>query len=130
MADDRMQQHPPIGGQYAMAAIEEGRVTLPPKVLEGTDADDPVRSAVEFLPALQRDLDARDRAPIDLGTDVLILVAAQGKSDDLDAIALDRAEHCCAPATSDIEQGHPGLQIQLAEREVDLGQLGLFEGHV
>ena len=35
-----------------------------------------------------------------------------------------------APAAADVEQCHAGLQAELAQRQVDLGELSLFERHV
>ena len=61
---------------------------------------------------------------------VLALVAAQRDADDVDVELLDRAAQRAAPATSDVEQRHARLEVQLAEREVELRVLRLFEGHV
>jgi hypothetical protein len=41
----------------------------------------------------------------------------------------DRPHHAGAPAAADVEQRHPRLQTQLAQREVDFGYLGFFERH-
>ena len=62
--------------------------------------------------------------------DVAGLVTAQRQTDDVDVVALDRAHHRGAPAAADVEQRHAGLQAQLAQRQVDLGDLRLFQGHV
>ncbi len=70
----------------------------------------------------------RIREPVVL--DVLLLVFRQRQSDDVDVVLLDRAHDGGAPAAADVEQRHPGLQTQLAERQVDLGPLCLFERHV
>src|SRR5262245_26799676 len=42
---------------------------------------------------------------------------------------LDRAADCCAPPTTDVEQPVAGLQIELAQGQVDLVPLGLLERH-
>ncbi len=54
----------PPAGKICQAALEEGGVAFEAKVLECPDADDAVDRLVEFLPALQAELDARlaDRA--------------------------------------------------------------------
>ena len=54
----------------------------------------------------------------------------QGQADDVDVVLLDRPHHRRAPAAADVEQRHPGLQAQLAQRQVDLGELRLFQRHV
>ena len=59
-----------------------------------------------------------------------LLVATQGQADGVDVVAFDGAAQSGAPAATDVEKRHPGLQIELAEGEVDLGDLGLFKGHV
>ncbi len=41
-----------------------------------------------------------------------------------------RPHHRRTPAAADVEQRHPGLQAELAQRQVDLGELGLFQRHV
>ncbi len=58
------------------------------------------------------------------------LVLRQGQADDVDVVLFDGPAHGGAPAAADVEQRHPGLQAQLAQRQVDLGDLGLFQGHV
>ncbi len=56
-----------------------------------------------------------------------LLIAAQGQPDDVDVVLLDRPAHRGAPAAADVEQRHPGLQAQLAQRQVDLGELRLVQ---
>ena len=101
------------------------------EVLERADGDNPVDGLVELFPALQKHpLGARTgrlgKELFDMGP----LVFAQRQADDVDVVLLDRAHHRRTPATADVEQRHAGLQPQFAERQVDLGPLGLFEGHV
>ena len=59
-----------------------------------------------------------------------LLVAAQGQADGVDVVSFDGSAQSGAPAAADVEKRHPGLQIELAEGEVDLGHLGLFQRHV
>ena len=63
-----------------------------------------------------------------LAVDALVL--AQRQADDVDVVVLDRALHDRTPAATDVEQRHSGLQVELAQREVDLGHLRVFERHV
>jgi hypothetical protein len=58
------------------------------------------------------------------------LVAAQRDTDDVDVVALNRALQSAAPAAADVEQRHPGLEVQLAQRQIELGVLRLFQRHV
>ena len=44
--------------------------------------------------------------------------------------SLDRAHHRRAPAAADVEQRHARLEAQLAQRQVDLGELRFFQRHV
>ena len=62
--------------------------------------------------------------------DVGLLVAAQGQADDVDVVALDRALHGGAPAAAHVEQRHAGPEAELAQGQIDLGDLRLFQGHV
>ena len=62
--------------------------------------------------------------------DVIGLVAAQGQADDVDVVVFDGAHHGGAPAAADVEQCHARLQAEFAQREVDLGDLRLFQRHV
>jgi len=50
--------------------------------------------------------------------------------DDVDVELLQRPLHAAAPAATDVEQGHAGLEVELAEGQVELGVLGLVGGHV
>ena len=100
-------------------------------MFERADGDDAVDAFVKLLPALQQhSLGARAVHRREALLDVGLLVATQGQSDGVDVVAFDGAAQSGAPAATDVEQRHPGLQIELAEGEVDLGDLGLFKGHV
>ena len=59
-----------------------------------------------------------------------LLVTAQRQAEDVDVVALQRAVDRGAPAAADVEQRHAGLQSELAEGEVDLGELCFLERHV
>ena len=75
----------------------------------------------------------RVRGAVDLIENLLaqgVLVLAQGQPDDVHVVLLDSALHHGGPAAADVEQCHSGLEVQLAQREVDLGDLRLFERHV
>src|SRR4029450_11761583 len=61
---------------------------------------------------------------------VVMLILRQSQADDIDVIAFDRPAQGGAPAASDVKQGHSRLQVELAERQVDLGELSLFERYV
>ena len=58
------------------------------------------------------------------------MVLGQGQADDVDVEPLDGALHGGAPPAADVEQGHARLEVQFVQVEVDLGVLGLFQGHV
>jgi hypothetical protein len=45
-------------------------------------------------------------------------------------VLLERTLHDRTPAAADVEQRHAGLEVELAQRQVDLGHLRLFERHV
>ena len=62
--------------------------------------------------------------------DVSLLVAAQRQADDVDVVALHGTAHRGAPAATDVEQRHAGLETELAQGQVDLGDLRLFQRHV
>ena len=101
------------------------------EVLEGADGDDPVDLLVELLPALQPNLDVAGGGNLrELGDRVLLLTLAQGQPDDVDVELLQCPLHAAAPAATDIEQGHPGLEVEFAEGQVELGVLRLVGGHV
>ena len=101
------------------------------EVFERTDRHHPVDGVVEFLPRLQANLfGTRTVGFGKQSLDVLLLVVRQRQADHVDVVLLDRPHHGCAPAAADIEQRHAGLQTQLAECQVDLGRLRLFERHV
>ena len=86
---------------------------------------------VELLPALQQHSLASAGCPTRRSClDVGLLVAAQRQADDVDVVAFDGAVQSGAPAAADVEQRHARLQAELAEGQVDLGDLGLFERHV
>ena len=56
-----------------------------------------------------------------------MLVLGQRQTDDIDVVLLHRPSRGRAPAAPDIQQRHAGLQAQLAQRKVDLGNLGLCQ---
>jgi hypothetical protein len=58
------------------------------------------------------------------------LVAAQRDPNDVDVEPLNGPAQGAAPPAAYVEQRHAGLQIQLAKREVELGELRLLERHV
>ena len=62
--------------------------------------------------------------------DVGVLVLAQRQADDVDVILLECAVQGRAPAAADVEQGHSRLEPELAQRQVDLGDLRFFKRHV
>ena len=100
-------------------------------MFERPDADDAVNGLVELLPALQPHLlVARAVGFRENLFHMGLLVLAQGQSDDVDVVALDGSHHGRTPAAADIEQRHAGLQAQLAQGEVDFGQLRFFQRHV
>ena len=59
-----------------------------------------------------------------------LLVAAQGQADDVDVVALEGSVDGGAPAAADVEQRHARLEAELAEGQVDLGDLGFLKRHV
>src|SRR6185312_8303588 len=61
---------------------------------------------------------------------VRLLIAAEREPDDVDVIPLEPPDDGGAPPAPDVEQCHARLQSELAQREVDLGDLRLFQGHV
>ena len=126
-----MQQHDAVVGQHRVGHGEEVVVAVMAEVLEGADRHDPVDRFVELLPPCQQHplgcagCPSR-RTPSDVGG----LVLAERQADDVDVVFLDRAQHRGAPAAADVQQRHPGLQPQLAQRQIDLGDLRLFQRHV
>jgi hypothetical protein len=126
-----VQQHDAVIGQRCVGHLEEFVVAVEAEMLERADRDDPVDRLVELLPALQQHALAAwtvrlSENPFDMG----LLVLAEGQADDVDVVFLDGPHHRRAPAAADVEQRHPGLQAQLAQRQVDLGALRLFQRHV
>ena len=122
MAHDRLQHQPAIVGHDAVTRLEEVPVSLLRECLEGLDADDAIDRLVELLPTAQEHLAGT------FGVEVVqkpvterVLVPAQRQAHDVDVVALDGAFHHRTPAAADIQQSHPWPQIQLAERQVDLG---------
>ncbi len=129
---DRLQHHAAALGQEAVAGLEERRVPLLRERLDRLEADDAVDRLVELLPAAQQ------HPPRAVGVhavekllDEFGLVLAQGQPDDVHVVLLDRPLHDRAPpAATDVEQRHAGLEIQLAEGEIDLRHLRLGQRHV
>ena len=62
--------------------------------------------------------------------DVGLLILAQRQADDVDVVVLDGAHHGRAPAAADVQQRHARLEAEFAQRQIDLGDLRLFERHV
>ena len=129
---DRVQQHfAAVGGKRLIGLLEEVVVAVGAEVLERADRHDPVDRLVELLPALQQ-------YPLGAGAvrlgepllDVGLLVLAQRQPDDVDVVFLDRPHHGRAPAATDVEQRHAGLEVKLAQRQIDLGDLRLFQRDV
>lgn len=90
-----------------------------------------VAGATELLPALQQNVfGARTGVLVEESLRAGLLVAAQGQPDDVDVKALHGPVQGGAPAAPDVEQRHARLQSQLAQRQIDLGDLGLLQGHV
>ncbi len=127
-----MQQHDAVVGQRLVGHREEVVPAVLAEVLEGTDRHDAVDGLVELLPTLQQHALA-PRALV-LGEDALdvrLLVLAEGESDDVDVVLLDGPQHRRAPpAAADVEQGHARFEAQLAQRQVDLGELSFLQRHV
>ncbi len=102
-----------------------------PEMLERADADDPVYRLVKLLPALQQNAFGAGAVGFrEQVLDVVGLVLAQGEADNVDVVALHRAHHGGAPAAADVEQSHARLESEFAQREIDLGDLRLFQRHV
>ena len=129
--DDRVQHHDAACGHRRVGHLEELVVPVPAEVFERADGDDAVDAFVKLLPALQQhSLGARAVHRGEARFDVGLLVAAQCQADGVDVVAFDGSAQSGAPAAADVEKRHTGLQIELAEGEVDLGHLGLFQRHV
>ena len=121
----------PSDGSAVVGEGEEVVVAVGAEVFEGPDRDDPVDRLVELLPAVeQHPFGAWTRRLIKEPLHVCLLVAAQSQTDDVDVVAFDSADHGGAPATPDVEQRHAWLQTQLAQRQIDLGDLRVLERHV
>jgi hypothetical protein len=45
-------------------------------------------------------------------------------------VRFDRPLHTAAPAAADVERRHTRLEVQLAQGQIELGDLSLIEGHV
>ena len=108
--------------------MEEFRVGLKAEVLKRADHENTVEFTVEFLPGLEVNLfgalagQARKKL-----FDVFILVLADRQPDDVDVVLFSRPRQRRPPATADVEDRHPGFEIELAQYEVNLRHLGLFE---
>ena len=131
MGDDRVQQDAPVLGQCGVHLPEELGVGLEAEVFERADHEDAVDLAVEFLPGLEPNLfgaitgQAREKL-----LDVFVLVLADGQSDDVDVVLLGGSGQCGAPSAADVQNCHPGLEVQFAQHKVNLRHLGLLEGVV
>jgi hypothetical protein len=111
--------------------LKEGGVAVVAEVLERADRHDSVEGLVELLPALQQNpLGPWTVHLIERLLDVGGLILQQRQTDDVDVVALNRASHGGTPAAPDVKQRHSGLQSQLSQRQVDLGDLRLLERHV
>ena len=131
MRQDGVQQHPAISRQQVVGALKEHRVALNLERLEGADTDDAINGLVELLPTLQTHLDRS--TGVQLGQALpgeLRLLPAQRDADDVHVEFLHGPFHRATPATTDIEQGHPRLKVQLAQGEIELGVLGLLQVHI
>jgi hypothetical protein len=129
--DDRVQHHHAAGRQRRVRHLEEVVVTVAPEVLEGADRHDAIDVFGELLPAVEQNAFASwgVRLGEQLGH-VRLLVLAKGKTDDVDVVALDGPLDGGTPATTDVQQRHPRLKAQLAQRQIDLRDLGFFKRHV
>ncbi len=102
-------------------------VAIAAEVLESPDRHDAVDGLVEPLPALEKDSPVAARVHlVKRALHVGRLIRGQGQPDDIDVVLLDGAPHGGAPPAADVQQHHARLQLQLPEREVDLGDLRLF----
>ena len=100
-------------------------------MLERADRHDSVHRLVKALPALeQHPLGTRAIRRREQLLDVGNLVLGQRQADHVDVVFLDGSQHGGAPAAAEVQQRHAWLQAQLAQREVDLGDLRLFQCHV
>ncbi len=130
--DDRVQQHHAVGRQRGVGHLEEVVVAVAAEVLERADRDDPVDRLVELLPALQQyALGARAvRCGEHASATWAFWFWLSVRPMTLTSYFSSARVHRRAPAAADVEQRHAGLQAELAQRQVDLGDLGLFERHV
>ena len=100
-------------------------------MLERADGHDPVDRLIETFPALEQHPPAAGAVHlVERALHVSGLVFRQGEANDVDVVLLDRPAHGGAPPAADAEQRHAGLQTQLSQRKVDLGDLRLFQGHI
>src|SRR5690606_24386894 len=107
-----------------VAVPEEVVVALEAEVFERLDRHDPVDRVVELLPTHQPDVEAAIRVELlqQLRT-VRLLIPRQRQADDVDVVLLDRPPQGQTPTAPDVEQGHPRLEVELVEVEVDIGDL-------
>jgi hypothetical protein len=85
---------------------------------------------VELLPTLeQHPLGARAIRDRDQLLDVGLLVLAQRQADDVDVVLLRRAQHCRPQPQPTSSSVMPGCR-PIAQHQVDLGDLRLFQRHV
>src|SRR5246500_4884319 len=125
---DGVQQHHSVSRHRLISDVEELVVAVEVEVLERADRHDPVNLAVEFFPATQLDrLRALARVLVEKRLNMGGLILAQGQADDIDVVLVQGSVDTGTPAAADIQQRHPRLQTQLAERQVNLCELRLFE---
>lgn len=126
-----MQQHPAVIWKYVVGTLKECRITLHFECFEGTDADNTVDLVRELIPALQPHLDAAFGGNFrQFRFAVLELIATERDTDDVHIVVLDRSLQPTTPAAANIEQRHPGLKMQLVQRQIELRVLRFFESHV
>lgn len=124
-------KHLAVGRQRAVGHLEEMVVALVAEVLERADRDDAVDGLVKFLPSLQQHSSGAGGVHlVEHFLDMTGLVLRQRQAHDIDVVFLDGAPHGRAPAAADVQQRHPGFEVQLAQGQVDLGDLGLLQRHV
>ena len=128
MRDNRVQQHPPVRGQCGIHLPEELRIGLESEVFERTDHEHPVDFSVELLPGLKADLfgAVAGQTGEELA-DMFVLILADGQPDDIDVVLLYGAGQGRPPAATHVQDRHTGFEVQLAQYEVDLRHLSLFE---
>ena len=114
-----------------MGHLEELVIAVVAEVFERTDGHDAVDGLGELFPTLQQHPPAAWTVHlVERLFHVGGLVLRQRQADDVDVVLFDRPPHGGTPAAADIEQRHPGLQAQLAQRQIDLGDLSLLQRHV